>query len=230
MKTILTIGLLFMAMTTYGQEQLVHSIKVIGEGVVKIIPDNALVTIGVENKGATAQQVKNENDKTVATVIAKCKAFGIKEKDLQTQYVNLNKNYDYNKKAYKYTANQTIGFKIRELANYDQIMSALLASGINRINGVQFVATEIESLKEQARKKAVTNAKKKALEYAGILGQEVGKAIQISELQDTAAPMPHSNTRMMSMSVPKDMGSNGPTIAFGELSVSSKIYIIFELK
>jgi len=230
MKIILTIGLLCMAMTTYGQEQLVHSIKVIGEGVVKIIPDNALVTIGVENKGGTAQQVKDENDKTVSVVISKCKELGIKEKDLQTQYVNLNKNYDYNKKTYQYTANQTIGFKIRELDNYDQIMSALLASGINRINGVQFVATEIESLKEQARKKAVANAKKKALEYAGILGQEVGKAIQISELQDAASPMPHSNTRMMSMSVAADMGSSGPTIALGELSVSSKIYIIFELK
>ena len=41
------------------------------------------------------------NDRVVAEVIQLVKKMGIKEKHIQTDYVRLSKNYEYNTKTYK---------------------------------------------------------------------------------------------------------------------------------
>ncbi len=227
MKKILLIATILIGMTTQAQHANPNSINVTGEGVVTVVPDGAIVTVRVENQGSEALDVKNANDKAVSTVIKYCKDAGIKEKDVRTEYVNLNKNYNYNTKKYNYTANQTMRIKIRKLGDYDKIMGGLLASGINRIDGVQFTSSKIESLEIEARKKAVANAKRKAEEYTSVLGQSIGKALQINEQNSVSRPMPMRG-KMMAMSAQAE--SSGPTIAPGELTIRTEIHIIFELK
>ncbi len=227
MKKIFLIALTLITMGIQAQESHKNTVSVTGEGIVHVIPDGAIVTVRVEHQGNEALDVKTKNDKAVAAVIQYCKKAGVKEKDVRTEYINLNKNYNYNTKKYSYTANQTMRIKIRKLEDYDKIMSGLLASGINRIDGIQFTSSKIESLEAEARKKAVANAKEKALEYTSVLGQTIGKAVQISEQRNVSNPAP-MGLKMRAMSA--EMDSSGPTIAPGELKVSSQIHIVFELK
>ena len=49
-----------------------------------------------------------------------------------------------------------------DLSKYDKLMSGLVSSGINSINGVSFSSSKMEEYEAEARKKAVLDAKQKA--------------------------------------------------------------------
>lgn len=224
----ITIILVSIAMSMTAQNnQLEPLVNVTGEGTVKVIPDGVDIRVRVETQGKEAQQVKLENDQSIDKVIKFLRTQGIDSKYVLTEYINLNKNYDYNSKTYNYSANQTLTIQIKDLKMYEGVMSGLLSSGINRIDKVQFTSSKMESLRADARVKAIQNAKEKAAAYAIALGQSIGKAVQISE-QGSASPRPPMyNARMLSVEM--DGAGGGETIAPGELTIITKITVSFEL-
>jgi uncharacterized protein YggE len=229
MKSIL---ILFAALGTFAvQAQQVNNITptvtVNGEGIVKVIPDEVLIKSRIEHDGDNAQEVKKQNDAVVDAVIKYLKSEGIPEKNIHTDYVNLNKNYNYNDKTYSYVANQAISIKLDDLKNYERIMSGLLKVGLNRIDGVQFKSSEMDKYMSEARKKAVLDAKNKASEYATSLNQSIGKAISISELQTSNYPPVY---RMNEMKASSDSMEQESSIAPGEMEISAKVTVAFELK
>lgn len=223
--------LLFAAFATIGmQAQLVspsqHTIMVVGEGVVNISPDQVLIRARIEHEGQDPQEVKKKNDMVVNEVLDLLKSRGIPSKNVQTAYVNLNKNYNYDSKTYSYVANQAIAIKLEDLNNYESIMSGLLQAGLNRIDGVEFQSSQLEIHKEEARKRAVLNAKKKAEEYAEPLGQSIGKAVVISEIEQ------NDYVQLSGMAEAKfsfDGAGEEQTLAPGEMQVRSKVTVGFQL-
>ncbi|RXG23575.1 SIMPL domain-containing protein [Leeuwenhoekiella aequorea] len=224
MRTILILAIT--AMTTLAHAQQIEpTVGVTGEGKVIVVPDEVTISLGVQTQGKDAAAVKSENDKAVDKVLDFLLKKNIPQNQVQTEYVSLNKNYDYNTKVYNYNASQTISVKLKDLSKYDEIMSGLVASGINSINGVNFGSSKMDTYEAEARKKAVANAKVKAQEYAGVLGQKIGKALQIAE-QGTNTPQPQP---MYKMAMSESMDSSQRTLAPGEMTISSKIQITFQL-
>ncbi|AEE20787.1 SIMPL domain-containing protein [Dokdonia sp. 4H-3-7-5] len=223
----LTAILLFTVMSLTAQTNTMEPlVNVTGEGIVKVIPDGVVIKVRVETQGKEAQQVKAENDQSIDKVIKFLRSQGIDNKYVQTEYINLNKNYDYNSKMYNYNANQTLTIQLKELKMYEGVMTGLLNSGINRIDNVQFTSSKMDALKADARIAAIKDAKEKATAYAEALGQTIGKAVQISE-QGTSSPQPPMyKARMMSMEMDN---SGGETIAPGELIITTKIAVSFKL-
>lgn len=224
MRTILILAIT--AMTTLAHAQQIEpTVGVTGEGKVIVVPDEVTISLGVQTQGKDAAAVKSENDKAVDKVLDFLLKKNIPQNQVQTEYVSLNKNYDYNTKVYNYNASQTISVKLKDLSKYDEIMSGLVASGINSINGVNFGSSKMDTYEAEARKKAVANAKMKAQEYAGVLGQKIGKAVLIAE-QGTNTPQPQP---MYKMAMSESMDSSQRTLAPGEMTISSKIQITFQL-
>lgn len=200
------------------------SVDVSGEGIVNVIPDQVAIDIRVEHTGTNASEVKRKNDQVVSDVLAYVKRSGIEAKYVKTNYIRLSKNYEYNTKTYNYAANQAITIKLVDLAKYENLMDGLLATGINRIDGISFSSSKAVDLEAEARKKAVENALTKAKEYASVLNQQVGKAIHISEFQQSTGPNPL--LRNMNFA---EASSGQQTIAPGEMQISAKVNISFEL-
>ncbi len=200
------------------------SVDVTGEGIVNVIPDEVTVNVRVENTGTNPKELKQRNDRTVSEVLLFVKGMGIAEKYVKTDYVRLSKNYEYNTKTYNYVANQSLVIKLVDLEQYETLMNGLLETGINRIDGLSFSSSKIESLRSQARKKAIENAKMKAQEYVSVLGQSIGKALQISEFQQINNPGPLLRSAMV-------MDSEGAqkTLSPGEMQVSVRVNVSFEL-
>ena len=213
-----------MAQTNNTTEPLVH---VTGKGVVKVTPDQVDIKVRVENDGNDAVSVKRENDASINAVIKFLRSQGIKDEDVKTEYINLNKNYDYNKKTYSYRANQSLTIHLKDINQYETIISGLLTSGINRIDGIQFKSSQATSLKAEARVKAMLDAKQRAETYAGAVGQSIGKAVQISE---ATASVPQPQYRAANLSLESASADGGETIAPGELSIIVRITASFELK
>lgn len=201
------------------------NVSVSGEGIVKVVPDQVKIQLSVENTGNDVVQIKNQNDKTVDAVLKHIKQFEILDEDIQTQHVRLNKSYDYNKKSYNYSASQTITILLKDLSRYDALISGLVEKGINRIDGITFGSSKNEALKKEARKKAIENAKMKAEEYASVLGQSIGKAIQISEPSNYSPSTPLYRMEAMSVS---DLGNQ--TLAVGEINIAQTVLVMFELE
>ncbi|WP_374541443.1 SIMPL domain-containing protein [Flavobacterium sp.] len=225
--------LILAVMTTWmasSQEQnkTIPQIAISGEGKVKVTPDIAIITLGVQNSGKEAKEVKIQNDVVIDKVLKYIKKFNIPASDYQTTQVSLNKNYDYEKKKYTYEANQTITITLKDLSKYDLLMMDVMETGINKIDGVEFKSSKIEQFETEARKKALLNAKKKAEDYLSVLpGQKLGKAILISDNSSTYYPRPVLYAKGAVMSETADVRE---TLAVGEIEVISNVNVSFVLE
>lgn len=202
------------------------TVDVIGEGIVNIVPDEVTVNVRVENTGENTKILKEQNDVAIDQVLKFLKKMGIADKDVKTEYINVNKNYDYNTKTYSFAANQSISVKLTDLKKYEELMKGLMDSGINRIDSVEFSSSNKEALESQARKKAVENAQMKAKEYAGVLNQTIGKAISISEFSQSAGPQPMMFKSAMRT---EDSSAAQQTIAPGEMEIRTTVNVSFLL-
>lgn len=227
MKILKTLLILAITTTTMTAQQFAQpTVNISGEGIVNVVPDEVTINIRVENTGENTKGLKDQNDATVNQVLKFLKKMNIADKDVQTEYMNLTKNYDYNSKTYSFAANQAISVKLRDLKKYESLMNGLLETGINRIDGVEFSSSNQQALESQARKKAVENAKMKATEYASVLNQTIGKAVSISEFSNTSEPRPMYKSMMMADS---SSGSEGASIALGEMEIRARVNVSFLL-
>lgn len=230
MKKSLLFLALFFAGVTHAQESKaqVPQISVTGEGKIKIIPDQAVVTVGFQNSGKDVKEVKTLNDEVVDKVIKFLKKSGIPTSDYKTNNVSLGKSYDYEKKKSIFQANQTLSITLKDLSKYDEIMMGLNDSGINTIQGVDFKSSKIEDYEREARKKAIVNAKQKANDFVSVLGQKVGKAILITDNSSVHIPMPYFKGNMMAMAAEAD--SPRETLAIGEIEIVTNVSVVFALE
>lgn len=201
-------------------------IHVTGEGIVKVAPDKVTIKSQIEHEGQSATSVKSQNDEVVNKVIKYLKSEGIAEKNINTNYINLNKRYNYNDKTYTYVANQAISITLEDISKYESIMKGLLENGLNGINGIEFESSEIEKHKAEARRKAVLNAKEKAEALAKPLGQTVGKAYKISEGSSNNYQPVYGAMRIKGSA---DESSNQETMAPGEMEISIDVNVSFQL-
>ncbi|WP_029035994.1 SIMPL domain-containing protein [Salinimicrobium xinjiangense] len=223
MKKYLLLLAMFMGALSYSQETQEPRVTVVGTGTVNIEPDRVVINSRIEHTGKPAAEVKKQNDEVVNRVIKYLKAQGIAAKDIQTEYIRLNKEYHYNSKDTSYSANQAISIQLRDLKKYEMIMSGLLNAGLNRIDGIEFQTSKKEQLQAEARRKAMQDAQLKAKEYAEALGQQIGKAVSINEIQtDGYQPV----YRVMEM---KQDSSEQETIAPGEMEIRVKVDVSFLL-
>jgi uncharacterized protein YggE len=226
-KTIFILMTIFATAAQAQEIKQVPQINVSGEGKIKVTPDYAIISIGVENTGADAAEVKKKNDATVDAVIKYLKGFKLPASDYQTKQVYLHKSYDYNKKKNTFVASQQITVTLKDLSKYDTLMMGLVDTGINNINGVEFKSTKVAQLESEARRAAVADAKTKAMDYASALNQKVGKAIMVSDNSQTHYPVPVMYA--MKAEAAGDAMSR-ETLAIGEIEITANVTISFSLE
>lgn len=229
MKKIVIILLFSVGMIKAQEINTAPRVSVTGEGKIKVIPDEAIITIAYENIGKEATEVKMKNDEFVNKVLRLIKQHGIPTSDYQTLRVNLYKNFDYNTKKYNYIANQTISIYLKDLSKYDKLMMDLVDSGVNSIQGVEFKSSKIKEYESQARKKAMIDSKQKADDYVSVLmGQKIGKVLLISDNSYTNYPIPvYASMKSADVAyeqMPKE------TLAIGEIEIICNVSVSFGLE
>jgi len=227
MKKYLFLLIIVFSNLAISQNNIQATVDVMGEGIVKVAPDEVIIKVQVENKGQNPIALKQKNDFIINDILAFIKNMNIADKQVQTEYVRLNKNYDYQTKIYSYVANQSISIHLKNLELYETLMNGLMERGNNRIDGVLFSTSKIKELKSQARIKAIENAKMKAEEYTKVLNQSIGKAVSISEFNNTNYPGPVNKKTMMLSS--DASGMEQQTISVGEIEVITKVNVSFSL-
>ncbi|MXP46944.1 DUF541 domain-containing protein [Altererythrobacter luteolus] len=166
---------------------------------VRQAPDIATIGAGVSSEAATAVQAMRSNADAMSGVIAKIKALGIDEDDIQTTGINLNARYDYDRTNQKqvfrgYVASNQVRVTLRDIDTTGRVLDALVAAGATDINGPSFSIDDDTAAKAQARKAAMETARDQAMEYAGWAGYSDIRLLEVSEAIQYNAPQPMMRT------------------------------------
>ena len=201
------------------------TVEVVGEGIVYATPDMVNISISIEKEGLDLTNLRQKNGEAVAQVL-QLLSKELPMENFQTSYVSIYKD-DYNK-LNKYRVVQNINIKLEDISKYDNLMNAIFDAGVNRIDGISFGVKNKEKLLQEARVAAIDDARKKALLYAVSLDQNIGKAIQIKEVNS------HFNDiqpveRMSKMSLGSPANGNDNTLAVGKIAIEAQVNVAFEL-
>jgi uncharacterized protein len=156
-----------------------------GHGVVTLVPDEATVSAGVHTQAATAVDALAENTKLMNAVIAALEQAG--GKDLQTQQVSLYPQSDDTGKVTGYTADNSVSAS-SAIATAGALVDAAVAAGANTISGPSLSVSDRDARYRDALKKAVEDARAKALALADAGGFGVGPVSTVVE--QSSAPQP----------------------------------------
>lgn len=157
-----------------------------GHGVVTAVPDEATVTAGVHTNAATAAAALAENARTATAVVDALKRAGGKE--LQTQQVSLYPQTDEQGNVTGYTAENTVSAKAK-IASAGGLIDAAVAAGANTVDGPSLDLSASDALYREALKKAVDNARAKALALADAGGFGLGPVTTVVEQGASSPPV-----------------------------------------
>lgn len=159
-------------------------------------PDIAIVQAGVSTRAQTAVAAMQQNAQKMTAVVAKIKALGVAEDDIQTTGINLSPQYDYNQATQSqvfrgYVASNRVSVKLRKVEDAGRALDALVAAGANDIGGPDFSVDDDTNYRAEARRNALERAKNQATEYARLSGYSGVRLLEIDEsVSGNQPPMP----------------------------------------
>lgn len=206
-------------------------VRVTGTSEVKVVPDRAVIEVGVHKQDPNAGAAKRTADQVARRILATLKAQGVDEKDVQTTYLSLRPE-SYRRKGVTisyFVADETLSITVRDLSKLDALLEQLVKAGGNTIDSIGYETSDMRKYRDQARDLAVKAAREKAEALAKALGQDIGKARSIEEVPETnylnAAGMLANESR----EAPARGTDAGPAIAAGQKTISASVTVQFEL-
>lgn len=201
------------------------SISVAGEATISAAPDLAQVDGGVTSDAKTAREASEANNKAMGIVLLALKSSGIPEKDYQTSQLSLQPQYAPNRNGPSpvigFRASNRVTVTVRDVAKVGSIIDTLVTNGANDIGGISFMVAQPSRLLDEARPKAIADARRKADIYARAAGVTLGAPLSISE-ESSPGPM---TFRKMSAGV-----AAAAPIAQGEETLRISISVSYEIK
>jgi uncharacterized protein len=202
------------------------AISVTGEAQVSVPPDLAHIDAGVASDAKTAREASDANNVAMGKVLIALKGAGIDEKDIQTTRLSLQPEYAPNRSGPSpivgYRASNRVTIRLRDVNKVAAVIDTLVGAGANDIGNVSFSVSQASKLLDDAREKAVADARRKAEIYAKAAGVILGAPLNISE-EGTSAPVLRSK-----MAVP--MAAAPTPIAQGEETLSVSVSATWAIK
>ena len=211
-----TLGEARSAMAADG-DKLERSVSVSASGTVTAEPDIVQISAGVTTEGDTAKDAIARNNAVMAKLIDGLKAGGIGTRDIQTTTLHVEPRYSQPKDGRPgtisgYRVVNQVRLTVREVKRLGDILDQAIALGANQINSIGFDIADAETLKDEARKQAMVNARRRAELYAAAAGVQLGQVLRISESVEAAASRPFAQGRAMAASVPIEAGTRTLTV------------------
>jgi hypothetical protein len=210
-----------------------RTITIEGSAEIHVAPDMALVTTGVTTDGDTAAAALTANSTTLSKVIEAIRAVGVESKDLQTFGLALSPRYNHpsasssNEKPriIGYTVGNEVTARMHDLGKLGDLLDKVTLAGANRIDGIAFVVSNRDGLLDDARRRAVADAKKKADLYAGAGGFMLGKLMSLTE-ESTPAYPPVMGGMMRAAAPPPPVAV---PVEAGEATLTARVRVVYSL-
>ena len=207
------------------------SINLSARGEVKVAPDQASLNFGVVTEAATAQEAMAQNARKMAQVMTALRRAGLADRDIQTSGLNLSAQYDYQQneppKLRGYQASNRVTVTIGDLSKVGTTADAVVAAGVNQIDGISFGLKTPKAAEDQARQLAVRALQDKANLYAQALGVKLAGLRNFSEGVAYNQPRPPI---MYARAASAEMGMDATSVEGGELSISIDVSGVYDIQ
>jgi len=201
------------------------AISVTGEASVSVPPDLAEIDGGVTSEAKTAREASEANNAAMGKVLQALKGAGLDEKDIQTSRLSLQPQSAPNRSGPSaiagYRASNRVTLRVRDVTKVASVIDTLVGAGANEIGGINFVVSQASKLLDEARERAVADARRKAEIYAKAAGVTLGAPLSISEAGNSA-PAPY---RRMAAG----MAASAP-VAQGEETLAVTVSVSWAIK
>ena len=203
-------------------------ITVIGTGEVLIPADTAVVSLGVSATDREVLKAQRRANETIAAIREALIKAGVKEEDINTDYINIYASYDYSDGSEQlkgYNANSTLAIRVTDIEAVGEVIDIAFEAGANTLNGINFSASDTTEAEAKAMKKAVEDAKDKA----EVLAEASGLKIRgIDEIVESGT---YSYDRGMMNGFAKATAEDaaaGTVVQAAKLAVNSSITVKFK--
>jgi uncharacterized protein YggE len=138
-------------------------------------PDEASIQVGTQARAATAVAATAANKEKTERLLATIRRAGLRERDIQTQGIQLQPEYDYvqepgtrsGRQVFRgYVASNTIQLKTRDLPRLTVLLDTLTAAGADTVYGPNFSISDPILLRREARVRGLARGEAEAMEYA----------------------------------------------------------------
>ncbi len=204
-------------------------LSVSGEGVATAVPDMATITLGVRAQSKTAADALNQTSAVGVDILAKLEEFEIEARDVQTSDLSLNPIYTRDNTGNEapvivgFEASNRVTVRVRDLDKLGAVLGAVTSEGANQMYGLNFDFEDTSALLDDARRKAVADARAKAELYAEAAGVKLGRLVSLNEQSGTRlVRFPAAEMRMLADA------ESVPTAA-GESMLTASVSMVFEI-
>ncbi|HYK77959.1 MAG TPA: SIMPL domain-containing protein [Daejeonella sp.] len=233
MKKILILSLLsvFTLSSAFAQNvDTRRKIEVTGSAEAEVTPDIIYLNISLK------EYFKDNNNKKKVEI-------GELERQLQTAVLNAGipkENFTINnissyanwlnqKKTPDFLARKQYRIKVTDLTKFNQIMAAVDPKGIEASNIDGYDYSKMESLKRELKIKALQAAKEKATYLTEAIGEKIGNALDIQEINNEYYPQPVYRANLM-MKGEAMADEAMPEIDFKKIKLNYQMRAVFEVK
>ena len=228
-----------------------RSFAVTGQGKVVARPDVAMFTFNIINEGGTdIAALERDNTERGNKINSWLKEQGVAKEDIKTEQYNLSPRYQNTRcqpnlpNPYRvltfttcpppsivgYTVTQSVAVKIRNFAKIGAVLSGVVERGANNVSQLNFTIDDPVIVENEARAKAIAEARAKAKLVAVAGGFSVGRLLGIDE---GGAPPYYAEKfapRMMSLDgVAASASLPAPTIEPGSQDVIINVTLRYEI-
>ncbi len=214
-------------------QERIPSLNASGEAFVTVVPDIAIVTIGVTTRGETARAALDQNSAETARVIEAITGAGVEARDVQTSGFNVSPVYEERPpriddqggvmempKIVGYQVTNEVRVTVRDIGKSGALLDQVVTAGANQISGIQFDVSDPQAAADEALRKAIADARRKAELMAAAAGVRIVRILDISG----GGSFPPVFARAESMAFDR----SAPVMP-GESRVTANANIIFEI-
>ena len=223
-------ALAVLATPSLGEEQPNRTISVSGDGTVSAPPDMATIRTGVVTQAAKASDALDANNAAMKRIMDVLKSNKIAPKDIQTSSFDVRPEYKRGPRGQQqpeiigYQVTNQVQVRVRNLPTLGEVLDAMVTAGSNQISGISFGIDDPTGPLNQARKRAISDARSRAELYAQAAGVRVGKVISISE-QRVTVPRPQYVGRAFAAEA-----VSAVPVARGEQQLRATVHMVFALE
>lgn len=222
------------------QSEIPRQISVRGEAEIRVVPDEVVLTVGVETDDHDLDKAKDANDAVFKVLLKITDSYGIPRQHVGTEYLDVEPRYRASsggREFLGYWVQKTAVITLRDIKRFEPLLSSLLEAGVTHVHGIDFRTTELRKHRDRVRHMAVKAAREKADALAASLGVRAGRPLNINEgsmgWYSGYGYWGSGRRGMMSQNIMQEIGSGSPSMqgptAPGQISINAVVSVSFEL-
>lgn len=207
-------------------------------------PDEASITVGTLAKATTATQAVAANKTKTEKLLSAIRAAGIRERDIQTQGIQLQPDYRWDNEPggrghqtlVGYIASNSVQIKTRDIDKLTSLLDSLTTAGADTVYGPNFGISDPAPLRKEARIRAMARGQEEATEFARNNGYTKVRLLSVEEgTSYRGTDIVVTGSRIMNASAPPPPPPPAPErdggiVAPGQLEAGVTLNLLYRME